>query len=50
MPWRKYLVPTLVELGIATGVLFTAAVVEWQMIEQFGSSLEESMAIDPMES
>ena len=50
MPWRKYLVPTLIELSIATGVLFTAAVVEWQMIERFGSSLDESMALDPMES
>ena len=50
MPWRKYLVPTLIELGIATGVLFIAAVVEWQMIERLGSSLDSSMAIDPTES
>jgi hypothetical protein len=49
MPWRKYLVPTLIELGIATGVLFIAAVVEWQMIERLGSNLDASMAIDPME-
>ena len=50
IPWRKYLVPTLIELGIATVVLFIAAVVEWQMIERLGSSLDSSMAIDPMES
>jgi hypothetical protein len=49
MHWSKYLVPTLIELGIATGVLFIAAVVEWQMIERLGG-LDASMAIDPMES
>jgi ABC-type cobalamin transport system permease subunit len=49
MPWRKYLAPTLIELGIAAGVLFVAAVVEWQMIERFGSSLDTRMAIDQME-
>jgi hypothetical protein len=48
--WRKYIIPTLIELGIATGVLFVAAVIEWQMIEQLGG-LDASIAIDPtMES
>jgi hypothetical protein len=44
--WRKYIIPTLIELGIATGVLFVAAVIEWQMIEQLGG-LDASIAIDP---
>ncbi|MEP0824171.1 MAG: stage II sporulation protein M [Nitrososphaera sp.] len=35
-PWREYAVPTLIELGIAAVVLFAAAVIEWQMIEQLG--------------
>jgi len=35
-PWREYAVPTLIELGIAVVVLFAAAVIEWQMIEQLG--------------
>jgi len=35
-PWRDYAVPTLIELGIAAAVLSAAAVIEWQMIEQFG--------------
>src|ERR671910_2164110 len=47
MPWRKYTIPTLIELGIATGVLFVAAVIEWQMIEQLGG-LDASIAIDPV--
>jgi uncharacterized membrane protein SpoIIM required for sporulation len=47
MPWRKYTIPTLIELGIATGVLFVASVIEWQMIEQLGG-LDASIAIDPV--
>jgi uncharacterized membrane protein SpoIIM required for sporulation len=47
MPWRKYAIPTLIELGIATGVLFVASVIEWQMIEQLGG-LDASIAIDPV--
>jgi hypothetical protein len=47
MPWRKYFIPTLIELGIATGVLFIAAVVEWQMIERLGG-LDPRLVIDPM--
>ncbi len=48
MPWSKYAIPTLIELGIATGVLFVAAVIEWQIIEQL-DGLEASIAtIDPV--
>lgn len=35
-PWREYVKPTLIELGIAAGVLFAAALVEWWTIEQLG--------------
>ena len=49
MPWRKYAIPTLIELGIAIGVLFIAAVIEWQIIERLGG-LDASIAIDPVES
>lgn len=47
MPWRKYTIPTLIELGIAIVVLFIAAVIEWQIIEQLGG-LDSSIAIDPV--
>jgi hypothetical protein len=33
--------------AVATGVLFVAAVIEWQMIEQLGG-LDASIAIDPV--
>jgi uncharacterized membrane protein SpoIIM required for sporulation len=46
-PWRKYAIPTLIELSIAIGVLFVAAVIEWQMIEQLGG-LDKSIAIKPV--
>jgi Stage II sporulation protein M len=46
-PWRKYAIPTLIELSIVTGVLFVAAVIEWQMIEQLGG-LDTSIAIKPV--
>jgi hypothetical protein len=46
-PWRKYAIPTLIELSIATGVLFVAAVIEWQMIEQLGG-LDKSIAVKPV--
>ncbi|MDQ4050119.1 MAG: stage II sporulation protein M [Thermoproteota archaeon] len=49
IPWSKYLIPTLIEVGIATVVLFIAAVVEWQMIERLGG-LDSRLALDPMES
>jgi hypothetical protein len=35
-PWREYVIPTLIELGIVSIVLFAAAIIEWQMIQQFG--------------
>jgi uncharacterized membrane protein SpoIIM required for sporulation len=35
-PWREYVIPTLIEIGIVIVVLFTAAIIEWQLIEQFG--------------
>jgi hypothetical protein len=44
--WREYAIPTLIELSIATGVLFAAAVIEWQMIEQLGG-LGASIALEP---
>lgn len=47
MPWIKYTIPTLIELGIAIVVLFIAAVIEWQIIEQLGG-LDSSIAIDPV--
>ncbi len=34
--WREYVIPTLIELGIVAVVLFAAAVIEWQMIQQLG--------------
>jgi hypothetical protein len=46
-PWRKYAIPTLIELSIVAGVLFVAAVIEWQMIEQLGG-LDTSIAIKPV--
>jgi Stage II sporulation protein M len=48
-PWRKYIISTMIELGIAAGVLFVAAVIEWQMIERLGG-LDTSRVIEPMES
>lgn len=35
-PWREYVVPTAIELGIAAAVLFAGAAIEWSMIQQFG--------------
>lgn len=35
-PWREYVIPTLIELGIVAVVLFAAALVEWWMIQQAG--------------
>jgi stage II sporulation SpoM-like protein len=46
-PWREYVVPTLIELGIAAAVLFAAAVIEWQMIQQLGG-LDTSVVIEPV--
>jgi hypothetical protein len=46
-PWREYVIPTLIELGIVAVVLFAAAVIEWQMIEQLGG-LDTSVIIEPV--
>ena len=46
-PWREYVVPTLIELGIAAAVLFAAAVIEWQMIQLLGG-LDTSVIIEPV--
>jgi hypothetical protein len=45
--WREYAVPTLIELGIAAGVLLAAAVIEWAIIEQLGG-LDTSVIIEPV--
>lgn len=45
--WRDYAVPTLIELGIAVAVLFAAAVIEWQIIEQLGGLGDISVVIEP---
>lgn len=37
-PWREYVVPTLIELGIAAAILLSAAAIEWGMIQQFGGT------------
>ena len=34
--WREYAIPTLVEIGTVIVVLLAGAIIEWQMIEQFG--------------
>ncbi|MEM3094069.1 MAG: stage II sporulation protein M [Nitrososphaera sp.] len=46
-PWREYVIPTFIELGIVVVVLFAAAVIEWQMIEQLGG-LDTSVIIEPV--
>lgn len=45
-PWRDYAVPTLIEVGLVVVVLFAAAVIEWQIIEQLGG-LDASVIIEP---
>lgn len=56
-PWREgnrrpflenSLVPTFIELGIAAAVLFAAAVIEWQIIEQLGGLDDVSGIIEPI--
>ncbi len=37
-PWKEFTIPTLVEIGIVMLVLFAAAIIEWQIITQFGGS------------
>jgi uncharacterized membrane protein SpoIIM required for sporulation/CBS domain-containing protein len=34
--WRKYVIPTVIEIGIVVIILFIAAMVEWQMIRTLG--------------
>lgn len=34
--WSKYVIPTIIEIGIVTVILFIAAIVEWQMIHTLG--------------
>jgi CBS domain-containing protein len=34
--WRKYVIPTVVEIAIVITILFIAATVEWQMIRTLG--------------
>jgi hypothetical protein len=46
-PWRVYAISTLIEVSIAIGVLFVAAIIEWQMIERLGG-LDASIALDPV--
>ena len=37
-PWREYIIPTLIELGIAAAILLAAAAIEWWMIQEFGGT------------
>ncbi|MBV9177540.1 MAG: site-2 protease family protein [Nitrososphaeraceae archaeon] len=34
--WRKYVIPTVIEIGIVVIILFIAAMAEWQMIRTLG--------------
>jgi uncharacterized membrane protein SpoIIM required for sporulation len=34
-PWREYVIPILIEVGIVISVLLVGAVIEWQIITQF---------------
>jgi Zn-dependent protease/predicted transcriptional regulator len=34
--WRKYVIPTIIEIGIVVTILFVGAIVEWQMIRTLG--------------
>jgi uncharacterized membrane protein SpoIIM required for sporulation len=34
--WRKYVIPTIIEIGIVLIILFIGAIVEWQMIRTLG--------------
>jgi len=34
--WHKYVIPTVIEIGIVVIILFIAAMVEWQMIRTLG--------------
>jgi uncharacterized membrane protein SpoIIM required for sporulation len=34
--WRKYVIPTVIEIGIAVIILLIAATIEWQLIRTLG--------------
>ena len=34
--WRKYVIPTIIEIGIVVTILFIGAIIEWQMISTLG--------------
>jgi Zn-dependent protease/predicted transcriptional regulator len=34
--WRKYVIPTVIEIGIVVIILFIAAIIEWQMMRTLG--------------
>ncbi len=34
--WRKYVIPTVIEIGIVVTILFIGAIIEWQMIRTLG--------------
>jgi Zn-dependent protease len=34
--WRKYVIPTVIEIGIVVIILFIGAIVEWQLIHTLG--------------
>jgi Zn-dependent protease/predicted transcriptional regulator len=34
--WRKYVIPTIIDIGIVVTILFIGAMVEWQMIRTLG--------------
>jgi Zn-dependent protease/Mg2+/Co2+ transporter CorC len=34
--WRKYVIPTVIEIGIVVIILFIGAIVEWQLIRTLG--------------
>ena len=33
--WRKYVIPTVIEVGVVLAILLVAAIIEWQMVHQF---------------
>lgn len=34
--WRKYDIPTIIEIGIVVVILFIAAIIEWRIIHTLG--------------
>ena len=33
--WQKYVIPTIIEVGVVLAILLIAAIIEWQMTQQF---------------